>query len=244
MRGGHQPEVILSEGEQKVVALADFLTEVGLNPANAGIVLDDPVNSQDHQRKELIAKRLVDEAAKRQVIVFTHDLPFLNEIISSAEARGVDFEGHWIDRHLDGRPGQVTLNDVPAPSKLYDTAEKSKRCLSAAKALSGSVRADEIAKGMGALRRTIEETVVKRLLKGVVPRWSDRVIVTALPRIAWDDALVDELCRVYEELSKFIEGHSHTPEAAGAPPEVKDLEKMIQVVEALISRARREKSRN
>jgi hypothetical protein len=29
----------------KAVALADFLTEVSLNPANAGIVLDDPVTS-------------------------------------------------------------------------------------------------------------------------------------------------------------------------------------------------------
>jgi wobble nucleotide-excising tRNase len=60
------------------VALADFLTEICLNPANAGVVLDDPVNSQDHPRKECIAQRLVKEAS--HVIVFTHDLVFLTKL--------------------------------------------------------------------------------------------------------------------------------------------------------------------
>src|SRR5690606_1714122 len=67
MTGGVSPEKILSEGEQRAIALADFLAEVNSNPANAGVVLDDPVTSQDHERKGLIAKRLVDEAGKRQV---------------------------------------------------------------------------------------------------------------------------------------------------------------------------------
>jgi wobble nucleotide-excising tRNase len=62
VRGGHRPDKILSEGEQRAVALADFLTEVGLNPSSAGIVLDDPVTSQDHYRKDRIARRLVAEA--------------------------------------------------------------------------------------------------------------------------------------------------------------------------------------
>jgi hypothetical protein len=65
------PGEILSEGEQRAVALADFLTEVGLNQDNVGIILDDPVTSLDHDRKEIIAARLVQEAKKRQVIIFT-----------------------------------------------------------------------------------------------------------------------------------------------------------------------------
>src|SRR5579864_721694 len=91
-------------------------------------------------------------------------------------------------------------------------------------ALTGTVRRDAIVKGMGALRRTIEETVVKRVFKDVVPRWQDRVIVTGLRKVAWDHALVDEMVDTYEELSSYIEGHSHTDEAMGAPPEPKDLD--------------------
>jgi hypothetical protein len=50
---------ILSEGEQHAISLADFLTEVQLNPNNRGVIFDDPVNSLDHQRRAVIAERLV-----------------------------------------------------------------------------------------------------------------------------------------------------------------------------------------
>lgn len=238
MTSGHPPEDILSEGEQKAVALADFLTEVGLNPANAGIILDDPVNSQDHERKRLIATRLVEEARKRQVVVFTHDLPFLNQIIPIAEDGGVAVTAHWVERDSSGRPGHVALDDVPAKSKAYDTVERARQLLAEAQKVTGSVRQTAIMSGMGALRRTIEECIVKRLFKGVVPRWEDRVIVTALRTIAWDESLADELVDKFEELSAYIEGHSHTPEAMGAPPEIRDLEDKIKEVEALIGRAK------
>jgi hypothetical protein len=225
------------------VALADFLTEVALNPINAGIALDDPITSQDHERKNVIARRLVDEARKRQVVIFTHDLPFLNQIILYAESVGVEYQAHWIDRSADGAPGQITLNDVPATSKAYDTAERARWFFVEAQRATGTVRHDAIVKGMGALRRTIEEMVVKKLLKDVVPRWSDRVIVTALRKVAWDNSLVDEMVDMYEKLSSYIEGHSHTDEAMGAPPEIKDLELSITNVEALVKRARIERQK-
>jgi energy-coupling factor transporter ATP-binding protein EcfA2 len=61
-KGGHKPDEIFSEGEQRALALADFLTEVNLNPASAAVVFDDPVTSLDHERKRAIAMRLVEEA--------------------------------------------------------------------------------------------------------------------------------------------------------------------------------------
>lgn len=68
---------ILSEGEYRCVALAGFLAELATNDSDSGIILDDPVSSLDHLHREAIAKRLAEEGKKRQVIVFTHDLPFL-----------------------------------------------------------------------------------------------------------------------------------------------------------------------
>jgi hypothetical protein len=91
---------------------------------------------------------------------------------------------------------------------------------------------------MAALRRTVEELIPKFLLKGVVPRWSDRVIVGGLANVAWDDKLADEIVEAFERLSVHIEGHSHTDEAMGAPPEPKDLEAMIATVAELIKRAK------
>lgn len=68
---------ILSEGEYRCVALAGFLAELATNDGASGIIFDDPVSSLDHLHRETIAKRLAEEGRKRQVIVFTHDLPFL-----------------------------------------------------------------------------------------------------------------------------------------------------------------------
>lgn len=82
---------ILSEGEQRALALACFLAEIGGDDARYGIIVDDPVSSLDHLRVRKVAQRLVAEAAKgRQVIIFTHNIVFFNEVISEAARMGAD----------------------------------------------------------------------------------------------------------------------------------------------------------
>ena len=54
----HKLEKILSEGEKRAVALADFLTEIALDETSRGIVLDDPVTSLDWEWKETVANCL------------------------------------------------------------------------------------------------------------------------------------------------------------------------------------------
>lgn len=76
---------VLSEGEHRCVALAAFMAELATTENRSGIVFDDPVSSLDHMHREAVAKRLVAEAAHRQVIVFTHDLAFLFELNRAAE---------------------------------------------------------------------------------------------------------------------------------------------------------------
>ena len=81
---------ILSEGEQRAIAIGCFLAEIRLEGANSGIVFDDPVSSLDSKRRELFAKRLGEEACNRQVIVFTHELSFawaLTEAAANAGAK-------------------------------------------------------------------------------------------------------------------------------------------------------------
>lgn len=80
---------ILSEGEQRALALACFLAEVGEETVPYGLIIDDPVSSLDQRRIRLVAERLVQEAAKgRQVVVFTHSLVFFNEMVSEAARVG------------------------------------------------------------------------------------------------------------------------------------------------------------
>ena len=76
---------VLSEGEHRCVALAAFMAELATAGNQSGIVFDDPVSSLDHMHREAVAKRLVDEASRRQVIVLTHDLAFLFELERAAQ---------------------------------------------------------------------------------------------------------------------------------------------------------------
>ncbi|ARJ67600.1 hypothetical protein WV31_19040 [Magnetospirillum sp. ME-1] len=76
---------VLSEGEQRALALACFLGEAGRDTEKHGLIIDDPVSSLDHVRLRRVAVRLVEEArAGRQVIVFTHNILFFNEMVEAA----------------------------------------------------------------------------------------------------------------------------------------------------------------
>jgi hypothetical protein len=114
------PNMVLSEGEKRAVALADFLTEAALDTTSSGIILDDPVTSLDLEWRKTIAFILANEASCRQVIVFTHDLPFLYFLKDYAEKKPVDIVTHWIKRgDYDDKPGYVFLDNCPAMEREY-----------------------------------------------------------------------------------------------------------------------------
>jgi len=109
------PSDILSEGEQRAVAIGSFLAEVGLSGGKGGIVFDDPVSSLDHRRRERLAKRLALEAAQRQVIVFTHDIYFLCLLAEEVKLAGVPIATQSVTRRAEGFG--VADTDLPFEGK-------------------------------------------------------------------------------------------------------------------------------
>jgi len=93
---------ILSEGEQRAIAIGAFLAEVTLEGGKGGVVFDDPVSSLDHRRREKVARRLVQEAGKRQVIIFTHDIYFLAVLKDEAAKTGAMITTKSLDRGPEG----------------------------------------------------------------------------------------------------------------------------------------------
>ncbi|ORM51273.1 hypothetical protein HA39_22145 [Pantoea brenneri] len=89
---------VASEGEQRCIALASFFAEMRADGRRSAVIFDDPVNSLSHQWRAVIARRLVNESAYRQVIVFTHDLVFYKWLIEEAELRGVPHAELSLDR--------------------------------------------------------------------------------------------------------------------------------------------------
>lgn len=102
---------VLSEGEQTCVAMAVFLAELSTAAHKSALVFDDPVSSLDHKWRHKVARRLAEESRDRQVIVFTHDLIFLNDIEDSAESLGANFTS----RHLIRYPEMVGIVNDSLP---------------------------------------------------------------------------------------------------------------------------------
>lgn len=96
------PADILSEGEQRAIAVGSFLAEVNLGKGTGGIIFDDPVSSLDHKRRERVATRLVTEASKRQVIILTHDVYFLCVLKEEAGRIGVPITTQSLSRRPEG----------------------------------------------------------------------------------------------------------------------------------------------
>lgn len=127
---GNIPGKVLSEGEQRAISIANFLTEVSMDVRNIGIVLDDPVCSLDHKRRSHIVKRLIEEAQIRQVVIFTHEITFFMELKMEAERNGVTFEQETI-RKICGQPGDISnlipwqgMNVKDRTGKLKDDLQK------------------------------------------------------------------------------------------------------------------------
>lgn len=103
---GLKPEEVMSESEQKVISLAGYFAELSLSPHTSAIVLDDPVTSLDHFNIERIAKRIVQESSKRQVIVFTHNVVFASHLMDEADAQSVLMTAKTISKMP--QPGKVS----------------------------------------------------------------------------------------------------------------------------------------
>lgn len=239
---GRNPAAILSEGEQKVIALADFMTEMQLSDVNRGIIFDDPVNSLDEGRKKDIAYRLIKESGSKQVIVFTHDLIFVSNLLTFSEEQNIPFLCHWVENR-DGNAGQVWLKNSPSYEKEYRNAEPAKKYFTEANKVDCAPAQREflVRTGFTALRTCYEVLVINDLFKNVVQRYNERVSVDALSSVYFDEELVTELLDSFGQCCRYMEGHTHSDKYAYKKPEPVNLNEEIQRYEAIRTKIRKTK---
>jgi hypothetical protein len=179
---------IASEGEQRALSLSFFLAEVAMSEGDGGIIVDDPVSSLDDERRDYIAKRLVAETARRQVIVFTHDLPFMLDLLERAEQAGLEplVQGVW---RLGGEVGRVDDHPPFKTMKLKQRIGVLDQELGQWDKQDRPRDFDEawrrVCDFYARLRITWERAVEERLFKNVVTRFQREVKTRAL-----DDVVV------------------------------------------------------
>jgi energy-coupling factor transporter ATP-binding protein EcfA2 len=230
---------ILSEGEQRAIALGSFFAELSLANHSCGIVFDDPVSSLDHKRRGNVAKRMVREAKNRQVIAFTHDVVFLEQIRAECNREGIDPRIASLDRV--GSSAGLVSPGLPWVHKSFgeriDALEKSQRAFEKlpwpdepSEELAG-----QITRQYSFLRATIERVVQDHFLNGTVQRFRDYIDVKRLGGVVGlNQSEVDELFRLNQKCHDVVEAHDPASAKDETPPTPDDLKKDISDLRALV----------
>jgi len=229
-----QPDKVLSEGEQRAVALADFFTEVRLDTHSCGVVLDDPVTSLDVEWKTTIADYIVEEAVRQQVIVFTHDLHFLFVIKEKAEKLGLSIKANIIKK-LDERPGWVFLDEGPMSEKDRKTSKRPREIFDLAKNpnLSPVEQQHYLSWGFAALRTCYEAFIIYELFGGVVERFQERTRTDLLAKVVISPTIRDKVVGKIGYLSGLMEGHLHSDASETQQPTLELLRDEITAFDEL-----------
>ena len=233
---------VVSEGEQRCLSIAAFFAELSTAEDPSGIVFDDPVSSLDYKWREGVARRLVEEANTRQVIVFTHDVMFLLLLNQFAAEEGV--------KHLNQHVRNLRIGAGVCDEDLPWVALKVKRRISHLRKLfqrakkhhdNGDQASYERDASViyGLLREAWERGLEEVLLGGVVERFRPTVQTLQITQIA---DITEQDCKAVEtsmtKCSRWLPGHDQAPGARADVPEPESLSADIEALKDWVNTIR------
>lgn len=234
-------EHILSEGEQSAIAIGSFLAELKLANHKGAIVFDDPVSSLDHKYRRKVAKRLASESLKRQVLMFTHDVVFLDQLRDECEKLKVppvfsflEATGDYYGNVSEGLPwGHKKYTErIDSLEKVQKKFEKLPWPADPPENL-----ARKIIQQYSFLRATIERVVQDFVLNSTVKRFRDYIEVKNLNLVVGlEQSEVDEVFRIYHRCHNLVEAHDPSSEKNEPPPTPDELKQDIDDLKSLIEK--------
>ena len=237
---------VLSEGEFRCIALAGFLAELSTEQSGSALIFDDPVCSLDHQWRRKVAYRLVQLASERQVIVFTHDIVFLADLVGYCEAQDIQLRQSYL-RRGPNQPGEC-IDGVPwAAMKVSRRIGCLKNWLQDAETTHRRQGPDayepQARRIYGLLREAWERAVEEVLLNGVVIRFDRAIHTQQLNRLA--DINNDDIQTIDEGMTKssrFLEGHDEAGALADPVPSPDELRQDINNLQTWVSQVRQRRN--
>ncbi len=222
----HRLSAILSEGEQKVIALADFLAEATLRRSASPVVLDDPVTSLDYKRLSYVVGRIVELSAERQVVVFTHNIWFTMELLARFEENKERCTYYDVSEDGDMR-GLVTRASSPRLDSWGDKKKRMNGLIRRIKEEPGKGLRDAlIEKAYEDLRGACEIVVEQDLLQRVVQSYAPNVMVAKLKHIKISElpGAIEKVTEVHDRCCRFIGSHKQPLETLNVRPTLEKLE--------------------
>jgi len=230
-------KAILSEGEQKAVALALFLAETRMQKVHNPIILDDPVTSLDHKIAGKFAERLL--CLDNQVIIFNHNRLFLDAFETPKE--------HHICKNFDSccntKGKHIQIYKVSSEGKFSKgvlsnyKVNKAKSHISEAKNHLNKTPFGEGIKVAGLLRKSVECCVDEIVLNHQIPtKYSNknsRISWEGLRQLNNNSSMINELENIHGRVSGG-ELHNGT-ENDENPIEKTEFNQMIASLESFLN---------
>lgn len=233
-QGGQKNREILSEGEQRIVALAAFLADATGLERGMPVIFDDPISSLDQRYEEAVAKRLVDLAERRQVIVFTHRLSLMVLLQTAAKQRfrlnqpavSVNVESIARDNNKTGMPAQINTFSLKPQAGLSQMVSS----IGQLKKLDPSLKELALKAACSNFRILVERSVEDDLCSGIVNRYRREInTLNKLQRLSTitpaDCALIDGMMTKYSAFE-----HSQPTDTPTCLPEPDDLLADVQAM--------------
>lgn len=232
-------KAVLSEGEQKAVALALFIAEAKIQKSTNPIILDDPVNSLDHKIAGNFANRLLQ--LENQIILFNHNKLFLeafetskgyNHICNTIETCGEQNKGKHIKIYKVNNEG-ANSKGVLANYKR----NKAKYHINDAKRLLNNSPFNDSLKVASLIRKAVECTIDEVIFNNQIPtKYSYKT-----RHISWNDLknlntehiTIDSLKEIHGRASGG-EMHNGT-ENEENPIELDEFNTMISIIEQILN---------
>ncbi|MFA7115831.1 MAG: AAA family ATPase [Bacteroidales bacterium] len=226
---------VLSEGEHRCISLATFFSELSISDNNSAIIFDDPVSSLDHKWRNKISKRIVKESIKRQVIIFTHDITFLQMIQEASSELNSNLEIRSLTRTRT-ETGIIASNPpwdaLPINKRIGILKSDQQKLAKTERNETEEIYKDKLKPLYGKLREAWERFIEEVLLNGTVQRYNRAIQTQRIKKIIDITNADYEVIEInMSKCSKYFLGHDSAgaimeemPDSAEFLDDIKQLE--------------------
>ncbi|MEK4871230.1 AAA family ATPase [Niallia sp. FSL W8-1348] len=217
---------IMSEGEQKAIAMAEFATDLKMRKNYNTVIFDDPVTSLDYKRTENFAKLIYNLSKDRQVIVYTHNILFYYFLYNQCESdKNTENKFYKVDSYDQNNKGLVSesfsgrldsIGDLKKKINGYKQKIENKNCI-------GDELEYNISLAYTEIRTWCELIVEEGFFKSIIRRYEPNIRFTKLSDI--DGSFIYELETVtdlFNRSCRWMIGHSQPIETLHSKPNRED----------------------
>jgi len=215
-KGSFNISDVFSEGEIRIHSLAEFFAEATLTDYKGVYIFDDPVNSLDETNIDYVAQRILKLGNDgNQIIIFTHNILFLNELIEIEREYIIKVEKH----RYGNKPEEVNI--IIDSQKLNENAmkkrkERIQKIMKEIEELNAKPDLVEmrskIAYMYSEMSGYLEDYFEKKILGGIITRHRNNIRMHSVKNLKDinKNGQLDILNELYGRTSRFCNRHAQT----------------------------------